>query len=94
MEKSSVVFLLAGLIEPLGPDMPEQECERIILYYVAALVLVAQASSGSAFKTDERFLALDSICEITWDAVMNLDNRWRSHAIGLLYLRNNTFLKC
>lgn len=50
MEKSSVVFLLAGLIEPLGPDMPEQECERIILYYVAALVLVAQAISGSVFK--------------------------------------------
>ncbi len=59
MEKSSVVFLLAGLIEPLGLDMPEQECERIILYYVAALVLVAQASSGSVFKTDERCLALD-----------------------------------
>lgn len=50
MEKSSVVFLLAGLIEPLGPDMPEQECEQIILYYVAVLVVVAQAISGSVLK--------------------------------------------
>lgn len=45
MEKSSVVFLLAGLIEPLGPDMPEQECEQILLYYAAALFVVAQVIS-------------------------------------------------
>lgn len=58
-----VVLLLAGLIEPLGRDMPEQECAGILLFYSVA-PLGLSGSVWNWFKVRSHSGRSIGICDV------------------------------